>query len=76
VLKKFEYQCEACKYKWEAVQACRVGCGPSGGAVPPMAPAAPAIETAPTPADPGLPPAPPALDAAKSSRNLLRYISY
>ncbi len=25
VLKKYEYECEVCKYKWEALKACSVG---------------------------------------------------
>jgi len=60
VLKKFEYQCDACKYKWEALQACcpgnGSGCSDSGMPAPPS----PAADM-PTPADEQdmLPPVPP-----------------
>jgi hypothetical protein len=78
VLKKYEYQCEVCKYKWEAVRGCGNngvnGCGSCADGLGTRA--APADMT-PTPADSELPPAPPAPAAAQApGRGLLRYINF
>jgi hypothetical protein len=76
-LKKYEYECEVCKYKWEAIRGCGNGCGSCAGSIAPGIPSVPGEEVAPTAADSELPPAPPALDAAKApSRGILRYISF
>ncbi|MCA9247376.1 MAG: hypothetical protein KDA42_09685 [Planctomycetales bacterium] len=42
-LKKYEYQCEKCKYKWEAVPACGGCCDHGAAPAPEAAPAPPAV---------------------------------